>query len=82
MARQTKDERLESYFVAGFGFVMMSVLMLLNAWLVMLALGAAHIEWPTIPALGYWTTYILLLGLGCVSGAIKGGMKVKTDRDA
>lgn len=33
------------------------------AWVLMLALGSAHDHWPIIPALGYWTTYILLAGL-------------------
>jgi hypothetical protein len=81
MARKTKEDRLESYLIAGFGFVILTVTALLGAWFVMLALGAANDQWPAIPALGYWTTYILLLGLGVISGTIKGGMKVSTDEN-
>ncbi len=33
------------------------------AFIVMLALGAAHSQWPAIPAFGYLTTWILLFGL-------------------
>lgn len=33
------------------------------AWLLMLALGAAHSLWPEIPAPGYWTVFIVLIGL-------------------
>jgi hypothetical protein len=81
MARQTKEDRLESHLIAAFGFATLTVTALLGAWFAMLALGAAHDQWPAIPALGYWTTYILLLGIGVVSGTIKGGMKVSTDKD-
>lgn len=81
MARKTKEDRLESHLIAAFGFSVLAVTALLGAWFVMLALGAANDQWPVIPALGYWTTYILLLGLGVISGTIKGGMKVSTDQD-
>lgn len=49
------------------------ILAFLPAWVVMLALGAAHDQWPAIPALGYWTTYILLAGAGFITGLFKKG---------
>lgn len=79
MARKAKEDRLASYLISAFGFVVLTVTALLGAWFVMLALGAANDQWPAIPALGYWSTCIILLGIGVVSGTIKGGMKVNTD---
>lgn len=41
-----------------------TVLMLaVRTWVVMLALGVAHTVWPQVPALGYWTVLVLILGL-------------------
>lgn len=75
---KTTDERLERYLTAAFGFIVLSVINLLNAWFVMLALGVAHHEWPQIPAWGYWATYLVFNGIAAVAGGIKGGLKVDT----
>jgi hypothetical protein len=59
---------------------------LVNMWLafwVMLGLGAAHDQWPVIPALGFWTTYLIMTGVGTVSGFIHHGNRfaVKEDKE-
>lgn len=54
--------------VAGLSITpMATIFAVLPAWVVMLALGAAHDQWPVIPALGYWTTYLLMLGMGILN---------------
>lgn len=52
---------------------------LLLALFVMLALGVANGHWKAVPALGYWETYLLVLGISSLAGAIHGGMRVKLD---
>jgi hypothetical protein len=59
---------------------------LVNLWLafwVMLGLGAAHDQWPAIPALGFWTTYLIATGVATVSGFIHHGNRfaVKADKE-
>lgn len=59
---------------------------LVNLWLafwVMLGLGAAHDQWPVIPALGFWTTYLIMTGVATVSGFIHHGNRfaVKADKE-
>lgn len=36
----------------------------LNAWLLMLILGALHTKLVWVPALGYWYTLLALIGIG------------------
>lgn len=40
----------------------------LTSWLVMLGLGVAHSQWPTIPAFGYWAVFALLAALRVLVG--------------
>jgi len=69
------------FFVAvGVGFlgtVTVAGMALLEAALLMLALGAAHSIWPVVPALGFWTTWLLLVGLRIVLGTFKQPGKTK-----
>lgn len=44
---------------------------------VMLALGAAHDQWPAVPAFGYWTTFVLLMGLFTVGGVFRASRNAK-----
>lgn len=44
---------------------------------VMLALGAAHDRWPAIPAFGYWTTFVMLMGLFTVGGVFRASRNAK-----
>lgn len=73
------EDRFIKYMVAAFGFVLLSVLNLANAWFVMLGAGVAHGYWPSIPPVGYWATYLMLVAVSSLAGAIKGGMKVDTE---
>jgi hypothetical protein len=60
--------QLVATIVAGLSVTPLALIFaVLPAWVVMLALGAAHDQWPVIPALGYWTTYILVLGFGVLN---------------
>lgn len=65
--------------IAGI-FVYPSVAMV-NSFFIMLGLGAAHDQWPAIPALGYWTTYLIILAVACISGAIHGGNRIKFKKE-
>lgn len=44
---------------------------------VMLGLGAAHDQWPAIPALGYWSTVLILWGIGGITGTMGRGNKTR-----
>lgn len=79
MTRKTTEERFTSYLVGAFGTAVSLITSLLTAWFVMLALGVAHGQWPAVPAFGYWATYVLVLGVSALAGAIHGGLRVKTD---
>jgi len=68
------SDRSEKIF-AGVGksvlFLMLaSVFNVLTAWFVMLAAGVAHGYWPQIPAFGYFATYLLILGVTALVGAV------------
>jgi len=76
MPRTASEERLEKILISLFGFMVLSIINLLNAWFVMLAAGVAHGYWPQIPAFGYWATYLLIVGVSAIAGGINGGMKV------
>lgn len=59
---------------------------LINLWLafwVMLGLGAAHDTWPVIPALGFWTTYLICTAIATLSGFVHHGNRfaVKADKE-
>lgn len=66
--RTTRDDDGSTFAALVIGGLAIAPLVLLftvvPAWVLMLALGAAHDHWPAIPALGYWTTFILLAGAG------------------
>lgn len=65
--------------IAGI-FVYPSVTMV-SSLFIMLGLGAAHDQWPAVPALGYWTTYLITMAVACLSGAIHGGNRVKFKKE-
>lgn len=75
--RSDTEKRLEKYLVGLFGFLVQVVVSFLNAWFVMLGLGVANKYWPQIPALGYWATVLVILGISALAGSIHGGMRVK-----
>jgi hypothetical protein len=79
--RSSSEKRVEKFLVNFFGFIMLLVLNFLHAWLVMLGLDAANDHWPQVPALGYWATFVILLGLSSIAGSIHGGMRVKLKDD-
>jgi len=65
---ESDGSKLAGSLVAGISITpAMAIFAVLPAWFVMLALGAAHDQWPVIPALGYWTTYLLLLGFSILN---------------
>ena len=33
------------------------------AWPIMLLFGALHAQWAAVPAFGYWTSYLITIGL-------------------
>lgn len=45
-------------------------------WL-MLGLGAAHAQWDAVPAPGYWTTFVMLMGLFAVAGVFRARTKTE-----
>lgn len=50
---------------------------LLNAYFVMLALGVAHDQWPVVPAFGFWATWLLVIGVTSLVGAIHTATRVR-----
>lgn len=44
-----------------FDLVTSALVSLVVAYPMMLALGGMHRQWPDIPALGWWTTYIIFV---------------------
>lgn len=49
-----------------------AVILVAPAFMVMLGLGAAHDTWPAVPALGFWSTFLILNGVAIVARAIRG----------
>lgn len=58
------------------GFIIFPSINLLGAFWLMLGLGAAHDQWPAIPALGFWTTYLIGTGISVLSGFIHHGNRI------
>ena len=53
----------------------------LNAWIVMLIVGALHNSvWEVIPAFGFWQVWLVLLALGVLRQALFGGGFVQINR--
>jgi hypothetical protein len=46
--------------------VMIVATTLFGAFPIMIGLGAAHVVWPVIPALGFWETLLISWGLGAL----------------
>lgn len=65
----------------GVGFVatvLLATIALLEGAVLMISLSAAHEVWPVIPALGFWATYLLLLGLRILLGTFRQPGKTPT----
>lgn len=57
-------------FAAAIAAVLLSFLV--GGWLVMLLLGALHHSvWASIPALGYWPSFIIYAALSFIAGLFK-----------
>jgi hypothetical protein len=81
-AQPTKSGATKFFEAIGVGFlgsVLIAALSMYEAALLMLAVGAAHSVWPVVPALGFWTTYLLLVGLRIVLGTFKQPGKTKSE---
>lgn len=78
-AKSGATKFFEAVGVGFLGTVLVAAISLMEAALLMLALGAAHSVWPIVPALGFGTTYLCLLGLRIVLGTFKQHGKTKTD---
>lgn len=63
--------------LALFAFAFGGAINLATAYVIMLALGVAHDQWPQVPAFGFWATWLLLIGVASFAGAIHGGMRIK-----
>lgn len=65
------------------GLFVYPIVNLYLAFWVMLGLGSAHDQWDVIPALGFWTTYLICVAVSTLSGFIHHGNRVaiKTDKE-
>lgn len=72
----------ESFKRVTFSILLIPAMNLISGFGVMLALGAAHDQWPVIPALGYWTTVVLCWGIGAMSGILGRGHKTKIEAES
>lgn len=51
------------------------VVTFISAFFVMVGFGAAHELWPQVPAAGYWTSFLLCLGLSSVGATLRGSRR-------
>lgn len=65
------EQRFYNYMTMIFALPVMALVAFWTTWWAMLALGAAHGLWPAIPAMGYWTTYLILVGITGIVGVIR-----------
>lgn len=59
------------------GIALLAVTALPSAFLLMLSLGAAHDIWPSIPPLGFWSTWLMLAGLGSIAATLRRSLSLK-----
>lgn len=73
MTTRTTDaeRRFWNMLTVAFALPISAVVLLWTAWWLMLGLGAAHDVWPQVPALGYWTTYLIAAGLSSMSAVLR-----------
>lgn len=43
----------------------------IGSWAVMIGLGSAHVSFPVVPALGYWSTFWILFAIEWVANRFK-----------
>lgn len=68
MSKLNTEDIIEvSVKTSSIGLVSSALFVVIVAWPVMLGLGAAHAQWPVVPAFGYWTTYIVTLAIHLVA---------------
>lgn len=54
------------------GLVLALAYGLIEAWLLMLALGALHSYFPDVPALGFWPVFWALVAINIIAAVVKG----------
>lgn len=70
--RQAKERAQKEAFQAQFNKLVGQLAMLpVVAYILMLAVGAAHGIAPAVPAIGYGTTFLLVLGADALSDVAK-----------
>ena len=77
--RLKTQKKKMSWTIAG--MLVYPIVNLYLAFWVMLGLGSAHDQWPQIPALGFWTTYLICVGISTVAGFIHHGNRVAFKKD-
>lgn len=74
--REVAGHRLARMGISLLSMLIIAVVGMGGAFMVMLGLGAAHDQWPSVPALGFWSTYLIFMAIGSLSGALKLGNRV------
>lgn len=64
------ERRFYNMLTIVFALPVVAVVLFWTALWVMVGLGAAHDQWPIVPALGYWATYLILAGLSSVKAVV------------
>lgn len=69
---QQKEDAQKAAFVAGFTAVVVFLLLLpLQGWLLMLVFGALHGAFAAVPAVGYGTSVLFVVGLDLLAFTVK-----------
>lgn len=69
------DTQEEGLAKALTGCVSALLYIFLSPMLIMLGMGALHSASPNVPAVGYWTTFGVLFGVGEIVGLVKRWIK-------
>lgn len=70
-AQERDRKQKEAFQARAVDFTANLILVPLLAFVLMLAVGAVHGFAPAVPALGYWTTVLLVLGADALATVTK-----------
>lgn len=70
--KQDREKAAEAAFVAAFTAVVVALLLLpLQGWLLMLVFGALHGAFAAVPAVGYGTSVLFVVGSDLLAVTLK-----------
>ncbi|WP_228973416.1 hypothetical protein [Streptomyces sp. DH12] len=70
-AAERERKQREAFMQSATKFVVSLAFLPLEAWVVMLALGALHGAVAAVPAIGYGAALLILLGINILAGKVR-----------